>query len=970
IADITHKWEFSDGKTDTAKDPAHTYSTAGTYNVKLIATNGGCTDSAFTSVRLINENGGSILLSDSVFCRGSKVFFNITGVNVSNIRNTTWDFGNGVTSTVSGTNTNYIYDTAGSFRITAVMTDLNGCTYTLQIPNSITVYGPLAAFYTKTPGICQNGTVDFTDNSTNDGIHSIKKWAWDYGDGTTQNYNGAPFSHTYNDTGVYIVKLSVTDTYGCTDSLKRIDYINVTHPYVSFSMPDSVVCPGKQVSFQNNSSGAQLQYTWNFGDGSQSNAPNPSYTYSTPGLYTPVLFATDKNGCADSFSLRPITVATPKAKFNMSDSASSCPPLTVNFTNKSSNYAVLLWNFGDGSTSNIDAPAHIYTYPGIYPAKLLVTGNGGCADSLIKNITIKGPTGNMTYTLTTCYPNKVVFVASALNTVKYTWDFGDGATIITSTDRAFHLYDTGRYLPKMILSDSIGCNVLIKGTDTLKVFDVKARATSSTNLICDSGSVTFTDASESNDIIKDHIWIFEDSTSLNQPVAAHSYTTSGSYTTQLVSITQFGCIDTLTITNAVIVSRSPAISIQGDTAACAGANVSFNGINTSDTSALNWSWNFGNGSTATTQNANTVYIKGGIYLINLIAANNNGCADSISSSIKINPPPAVYAGKDTTVCQSSPYIITASGASTYTWISGENIGCRDCASTQITPANSGNYTVQGKDAIGCSATDSVYIRVIKPSQISASGSDTVCVGQTVQLSAGGAQSYQWIPSVYLDNSNAATPVYTAAKDTSIIYNVIGYSEKKCFSDTTSVTIKSYPVPQMQIMDDKITLSAGNSVRLQTNNSPDITEWRWEPPQGLDNPTAASPLASPFQTTTYNCLAVNGGGCAARTQAVISVVCGGSNIFVPNTFSPNNDGMNDQFYARGTGLFAVKTFRIFNRWGQLVFEKLGTSANNAADGWNGMFNNLQATADVYIYMMEIVCQNNAVIPIKGNITLIR
>ena len=81
-------------------------------------------------------------------------------------------------------------------------------------------------------------------------------------------------------------------------------------------------------------------------------------------------------------------------------------------------------------------------------------------------------------------------------------------------------------------------------------------------------------------------------------------------------------------------------------------------------------------------------------------------------------------------------------------------------------------------------------------------------------------------------------------------------------------------------------------------------------------------------------------------------------------------MNDVFYARGKGLFSIKSFRVFNRWGQLVFERFNLSPNNAADGWNGQFNSTTVSSDVYVYMMEIVCQNNTVIPVKGNVTLIK
>lgn len=92
--------------------------------------------------------------------------------------------------------------------------------------------------------------------------------------------------------------------------------------------------------------------------------------------------------------------------------------------------------------------------------------------------------------------------------------------------------------------------------------------------------------------------------------------------------------------------------------------------------------------------------------------------------------------------------------------------------------------------------------------------------------------------------------------------------------------------------------------------------------------------------------------------------------MPNTFSPNHDGANDVFYPRGTGIFKIKSFKVFNRWGQMVFSKNEMSANNPQYGWDGTLNDALLPADVYVYMIEVVCSNNITLPIKGNITLVR
>ena len=109
---------------------------------------------------------------------------------------------------------------------------------------------------------------------------------------------------------------------------------------------------------------------------------------------------------------------------------------------------------------------------------------------------------------------------------------------------------------------------------------------------------------------------------------------------------------------------------------------------------------------------------------------------------------------------------------------------------------------------------------------------------------------------------------------------------------------------------------------------------------------------------------------ARDVVTVHVLCNGANVFIPNTFSPNADGANDVFYPRGTGLFKIKTLRIFNRWGQVVFEKQSFNANDALSGWDGTFKGAKLSADVFVYMIDIICDNNSVLTYKGNVALIQ
>jgi PKD repeat protein len=250
IVDITHTWDFGDGKRDTAKNPTHTYAGSGIYTVNLYTTNKSCSDTATSTVPIINEKG-VISLAGNIFCRGNNLVVDISGINITNINNTKWDFGDGTVITVNGTTkANHTYLTTGKFLIKATMTDLNNCQYFYQSKDSITIIGPLSSFISANPAACRGGSVSFTDKSETDGIHDIVKWEWDYGDKVNHVYNRTTsFQHTYADTGYYTIRLTVTDTYGCSDSLRRINYVYVSQPYASLSFPIQLrVLDGKLLS--------------------------------------------------------------------------------------------------------------------------------------------------------------------------------------------------------------------------------------------------------------------------------------------------------------------------------------------------------------------------------------------------------------------------------------------------------------------------------------------------------------------------------------------------------------------------------------------------------------------------------------------------------------------------------------------------------------------------------------------------
>ncbi|HWB28591.1 MAG TPA: PKD domain-containing protein [Chitinophagaceae bacterium] len=974
IGDLTHMWDFGDGTTDTAKNPVHIYGTTGAYKVTLTVGNGTCGYVRDSSIKIVNEKG-ILDNTDSTLCRNTGVKFAVTNINEKNIASAVWYFSGPGPSYGRGLSTSVDYNSNGTFHPYVITTDILGCTDTIRGTHAMHIYGAQSAFRVVEPGACKNGVIDFTDTSFSDGIHPIISWQFDFGDNSSKTYSAkTAFSHMYADTGHYRVALTVVDSYGCVNKSWQGNAVNITQPFASFKLSDTLVCPGKKVMFSNTSTGQNLKYNWNFGDSTVSTDAAPTHLYTAQGTYTPALYITDINNCKDSVSLTEgVKVYRPVANFILSDSFSSCPPLTVNFSNRSANVASLQWDFGDDNTSTVLSPDHIYTYPGTYGAKLVAKGNGGCADSMIKNIVIKGPTGTLQYeSKPVCYPYTQQFKAVSGNAVQYLWDYSDGQTKLTSGSTSSHQYAPGAFVPKVILIDEQGCKVPIRGADTLRIYNIMAKAYAGNQVLCDSGKITFNDSSVTNDIIVSHKWIFGNDIINGGGQVTHYFNASGMYKVALIDVTANGCTDSTTFSAPITIAKSPVVSVTGITSYCMPATIALQAqTNGQDTSITNWNWNFGNGISASVQNPSGVLLNNaGSYNVSVSATNSNGCTGTALTTVNVHALPVVKAGADTTICRAGVINLRATGAQTYRWSSSPDLSCTSCSSPLAKPDSTTTYSVTGRDEFGCSASDSVTVGVSQPVHVTVSNNDTLCNGESKQLTASGAKAYKWFPATYLSDASTAQPTFQAVKDTAITYQVVGYDEKMCFADTASIKVKVYPIPQMQVVQKAISTSAGGKVQLSTISSPDVTKWRWSPAIWLDNPNSPSPVAEPRESITYTVVAANDGACVTRAQIAVTVICSGANIFVPNTFSPNGDGVNEKFYPQGKGLYNIKSFRVFNRWGQIVFEKLNSGANNPADGWDGTYKGQLMPADVYVYMIEVLCSDNTVVPVKGNVTLLR
>ena len=167
------------------------------------------------------------------------------------------------------------------------------------------------------------------------------------------------------------------------------------------------------------------------------------------------------------------------------------------------------------------------------------------------------------------------------------------------------------------------------------------------------------------------------------------------------------------------------------------------------------------------------------------------------------------------------------------------------------------------------------------------------------------------------------------------------------------------------------IPVGTGINLPVSyGSKNIKFYTWTPASNLSCQDCSVPYANPTFTTRYRVTVTDSNGCRSSDDVMVRVACTEKNYFVPNTFSPNGDGVNDVFYPRGASIDRIQAMRVFNRWGQIVFEKKNFTVNSITDGWNGTYQGKPANMDTYVYIIEYLCDNGEIVTLKGNVTLLR
>lgn len=957
----SYNWDFGDGGSSAATNPSHEYTSSGTVTVVLHAYNNGC-DSAYTMEDVILIHPPTAIFSPIFSCDTPLLVRFDDGATID-ATSQVWHFGDGTTST--STSPSHLYPAPGNYTVVLITyNSVYGCTDTMTVP--ITLIDPTLSFSTPDTAICRHDSIVFNPVYT-----SISTGYWWYVDNQfvdTFTNQGVRF----NQNGIYNIMVIARDIHSCFDTAIRNGYVLVAKPTADFTANPPVGCLPLAVTFTDNSTNTPGAYSvtreWDFGNSNTAAVTTPSttHTYYSPGIYDIQLIVTDNVGCSDTLLKdNYVEVRQPVANFVANDT-NACIGQPITFANTSLGVALSsVWDFGDGSTSTATSPVYSYSQTGVYTVRLIVTDPSGCKDTILKtdHIIITKPEAVflMSDTLAICPPLNVLFTNTSTGASTYQWTFGNGSGSNLQNPTGVYT-DPGIFNIQMIAINNQGCRDTAYGSVNVLGY---AGGLSYTPLLgCAPLEVQFS-ANLTN--VPSIVWDFSDGVTIpaTGSTTTHTYLTPGAYVPKLILSDGSTCLNSSLGLDTIKVDGIYSGFVTSPL--CEYTQTQFQDTSFSFFSPItSWSWNFSNGqNTSTDPNPSQFYGPPGSYPVQLIVVNANGCSDTLLRNVTVNALPTIGAGPDTVICAGDAAQLTGTGGASYAWEPSASVSCANCQTTDASPAVPTNYVVTGTDANGCVNTDTVFVNLQYVTTSIPGNGGAICADSMFQLSISGAHEYLWSPGESLDDATSATPMATPEATT--VYTVMAW-EGSCPPDSHKITVVVYPKPVVNAGPDH-TIIAGNSVMLQATGT-NTNTFAWTPTETLSCETCSNPVASPQVTTQYRVLGTSTYGCKNTDTAVVFVICDESQLFIPNLFSPNGDGQNDVFYPRGTGLKEIRSFRIYNRWGEVVFERRNMGLNDASAGWDGTYKGSPLNPDVFVYFIEGICDTGDPVNWKGDITLIR
>ncbi|MEZ5030861.1 MAG: gliding motility-associated C-terminal domain-containing protein [Saprospiraceae bacterium] len=955
--------------TSTEFNPSYTYPDSGYYTVMMIAEPGDkCVD---TFIQVIRVERLSILADfdyNFPFCEDSLTLSVIdqSTDTISQIVQWAWTLtGNGKSYTESEQFPTFFIDTSGIWILNLVVTAENGCKDTSRIIFPVQL--AVLPWPDTTWRICLGDTI---------GLNPLPDF------GPNLNYTWSPNLFLSNpkqrnplafpDTSI-VYTLKTTSMNGICKGEKMVG-VEVSPPIQLDVPPDTVICSNP--FWLEATTDRPVEIIW-------SSDPEFSDTLTTgnPGWLTVegdqwvYLFASDSTGCTVEDS---VFVINQSMEVILPDTLVLCPPGTSSiialFPDPSDTLVAINWTplglFPGGNTSN---PVTFGpTLPGEYTVTAEATNQYGCTgiDSMFVAV-LDTSSGPLSLTWTTCADFHVLFHLDVPGAFGYEWDFGDPAQpgiVGQGGSPEFTYSGPGTYTVTTFIDVPGGCMDTISRNVTLGMppidlyFSWEYQACSDTAII----SLSNLSVNDSSSFLQFHWFVngIPASDSLNAEWTVYA---SEQLAIRLIAISENGCVDTLDKTVVIPVIE---LDLDEEYQICPGDSIQ---LNIGGNPGYSYLW-----SPDSSLSASMVVspwaspVQSTTYMVTVGYTNPDTCSFSGEVQVDVLPLPNYQIPPDTLICDSLAFLkaIVPSSVSV-SWYSDPQLTNLLIQGNQILypvyPMM--DFYLLFKDQQGCTAVDSFnvqssFLDLLLPDTLSICPGDTLELDLQIQgdttglmLSWSGTGEWELIPG---------TNRIRLFGGESYELSVSGSNSWGCVSSVSAWVWSVDQSPSLSVSATPPVIIPGQSSQLMATPFPGWS-YSWVPVETLTDAGIPNPVATPDSTTTYTVYFTDDRGCSASAQVTITVatpICDDPYIFVPNTFTPNDDQVNDRLYVRGVFIDEM-VFMIYDRWGNLVF-----STTDQQVGWDGTYKGKDLGSDVFGYYLEARCYDGQVFTKRGNVSLIR
>lgn len=363
------------------------------------------------------------------------------------------------------------------------------------------------------------------------------------------------------------------------------------------------------------------------------------------------------------------------------------------------------------------------------------------------------------------------------------------------------------------------------------------------------------------------------------------------------------------------------------------------------------------------QSGNSFNVAPGVYTVTV--KDDNGCTiQKTNISVQFDNTMALTVGPGPTICEGKSTTLSAVTTGTsVVWSPATGLSSTTILNPVANPTITTKYYIKSTLGI-CDKTDSVTV-FVNPAPIADAGKDsTICFGGSLQLHGSGGISYTWSPSTYLDNPNISDPV--SVKPATILYHLSVIDANGCNSladDDVTITV-SVPAKLFAGRDTAVAINQPLQLHATDINGIGFIKYHWIPERDLNDPYNQNPVATLSDATTMFIVTATTANSCEGVDTIIVKTFKGPEIYVASAFTPNDDGQNDILKAFPVGMSQFRYFRIYNRYGEMVF-----STSNENIGWDGKYKGAPQGMGTYVWIASAIDFHGNVINRKGTTIII-